>query len=259
MAKTYITIPEKMLMELAERKCLKEYAFYINLRSQFLSGVIYKYTVAKVSQITKTPHTTVWRHMKHLQEFGLVHKRDGNLCCYGVAPQRKNFNKGSRTIQVPVVEDSSEQLRILKALVIGVNLERQKYHIQKRALAGTVIQTKRLKRASVKECYKLSKDYEGISIKKIGLLFGRTPRTAVRYKNELKKLGLINCEHKYHVLQANTHAICLEGFKNKYEAKSYRVFFHPASKEIRYSLIDKISLSHLLVQSLNKIYVSNGI
>lgn len=246
MARKTVKVLEKKFNEMIASHKMNELSFYIQLRSLYQTGVIYKYKLDKISQLTGVPRETVRRHLKVLKHHKLITNRDGNLCCIGLRAQRKSFKGGSIAITVQVV-GRDLQMEYLQLAMLDLNFKRQEHAIAKRKKVGNFKGAKGQETDGIMEDFNLRNDYVGLSLRGFGQEFNRKPRTGQRIKKNLQQKGLIKCVHQYNVLCKNGSPQILAKYRNFLPERSGQIYLSSTTKEIRYTITDKISLSHQFI------------
>lgn len=183
-----IFLPIGLIKEAQSDGWLRSLAYYVRLKSLYKNNTHYNFSLRSLGERVGCSPACLAHHLKELAKQDLIRRHSRNMTFVGARKLQSKF--GLKMIGVPV--DSKNQLELLRAQLIRLNLGNQAYNIHKngiqKRLTGNIPLTKTERFYSC---------YVGLSCIGFGNVLGLSPASGMRIRRSMVEKGILEQDRRY--------------------------------------------------------------
>jgi hypothetical protein len=188
-----IFLPIGLIKQAQADNWLRSLAYFVRLKSLYKNNTHYNFTLRSLAGRMRCSPAALAHHLKILKSQDLIRYHDRNLTFCGLKKLQAQY--GEKNIGIPV--DRQNQLEVLRAQLIRLNLGNQAYRIHK---AG--IQKRSTRYIPWTKTERFSSCYVGLSCTGFGRIFGLSPSSGARIRKRLVRRGILDQTRVYSVIIA---------------------------------------------------------
>lgn len=170
---------------------LRSLAYFVRLKSLYKNNTHYNFTLRSLSGRIGCSPACLAHHLKVLESEGLIRYHGNNVTFVGF--KKLSAKYGEKNIGVPV--DPKNQLEVLRAQLIRLNLGNQAYHIHK--IGTQKRSTRYIPWTKTERFYSC---YVGLSCIGFGKILGLSAASGQRIRRKLVRRGILDQKRVYSVI-----------------------------------------------------------
>jgi DNA-binding transcriptional ArsR family regulator len=239
----YTWLPESLIQDAIDRKWEVSLSYFIRLRNFYNNNTFYNFTYRSISEKTGIPYAVLYRHLKRLQEKGLVRVHNGNLTLVGTEKLKKQW--GKRITPIRKAENKQSTILNIQFTRILNNLHTQHYVAVKKDEIKQLQNPSFLNAKKAKTLIKARKklnnesainDYYMLSNQKFGSLNNRSKSTGLKIQKKMNAEGLLTSKRnieKYSEEKFNIRAFYNLCLPSNYQLSSKGFIFKVLPNKIK--------------------------
>lgn len=187
-----IFLPIGLIKEAQSDGWLRSLAYYVRLKSLYKNNTHYNFSLRSLGERMGCSPACLAHHLRELGKHDLIRRHSRNMTFIGARKLQSKY--GLKMIGVPV--DRNNQLELLRAQLIRLNLGNQAYNIHKngiqKRLSGNIP-------THIKE--RFYSCYVGLSCIGFGKILGLSPASGMRIRRRLVEKGILGQTRRYSILK----------------------------------------------------------
>lgn len=202
--RTTVFLPIGLIKRAQSEDWIRSLSYFVRFKSLYQNNTHYNFTLRSLANRVGCSPACLSHHLKILGKAGIIRYHQKNLTFPGLRKLREQFE--DKSIGVPV--DRENQVEILRAQLIRLNLGNQAYRIHK---AG--IQKRSTDYVPWTKTERFYSCYVGLSCAGFGKILGLSTASGARIRRRLVKRGVISQKRVYSVLYNGVSLSDFRGMK----------------------------------------------